>query len=110
MGVEVGDKSYMTDDQEKVRQALKEHAAKTISPRKLLIEEGLYQEHDQSELQGGNIRAFREHLRFDAYCPQCKQNATFARLLTEQDQEEQRRAAAMAASIHSGRVGSGRHD
>lgn len=71
-------------------------ASKLLNQRRILIEEGLYQEHDLSVLDAGALTVFRSRGNLDCYCPKCRQTATF---WTVMKTEEVRHAQIVHASV-----------
>src|SRR5574341_629141 len=84
-----------TPDDKKLKEILAEDAAKHwIGRRKILLEEGLYVEHDVSELRQGALWHFRHNpTPIDSFCPGCNKDSIFQNK-EQRDLMEERRAGA----------------
>ena len=88
-----------TSDDKKLREILADDAAKHwIGRRKILLEEGLYVEHDVRELGQGALWHFRHNpTPLDGFCPECNKDTVFQNKEQRPPDEERRATAALPA-------------
>jgi hypothetical protein len=86
-----------TPDDKRLRDFLAEDAAKHwIGRRRVLLEEGLYVEHDVRELRQGALWHFRYNpTPLDGFCPDCNKDSIFQNKEQRSPDEERRAAAAL---------------